>query len=121
MSHTTRIRVVCRCATLGLAAFLARALVADPATAQETAKATFEKLCSPCHGMTGGGDGPAARALTTKPMDFSDTASVASKTDNDLIKLIAEGNPPMPAFGKQLSASQIKALVAYVRDLGKPR
>lgn len=99
---------------------LATGLAVTPTAAQQpAARTTFEKLCIACHGATGAGDGPAASALPTKPKPFTDSSSVASKTDEELTRQISEGNVPMPSFGKQLSPSQIKALVAYVRELGK--
>ena len=34
-------------------------------------KVEYESKCASCHGLTGKGDGPAARALTIKPADLS--------------------------------------------------
>jgi len=79
----------------------------------------YRKLCAPCHGATGRGDGPAAVALTPRPASFAEASFQASRTDEQLIAAIADGKPPMPTFGKQLSTSQIRALVAYIRELGK--
>jgi mono/diheme cytochrome c family protein len=111
---------------LGAACFLPVALgwaaSADPAelAIQQPGPAEqYRKLCAPCHGATGRGDGPAAIALTPKPSNFSDSSWQASRKDEQLAKSLTDGTPPMPAFGKQLSPSQISALVAYVRELGK--
>lgn len=103
----------------GIAAVLALGLVASPSAAQQpAAKASYDKLCAACHGPMGHGDGLAAAALTPRPTNFADS-SVVKRTDAELARLIGDGKPPMPAFSKQLSASQIMVLVAYVRELGK--
>jgi len=106
----------------GIAMVLTVALAASPTVAQQqpAGKASYDKLCLACHGATGAGDGPAAAALPTKPKDLADS-TVAAMTDEDMVKLLSEGKPPMPAFGKQLSESQVMALVAYVRELGESR
>lgn len=88
--------------------------------AQQTeSEEQYQKLCAPCHGKTGAGDGPAAVAFTPRPASFVDSSFQNSHTDEQLIATITDGKLPMPAFGKQLSANQIEALVSYIRKLGK--
>lgn len=56
------------------AALLPLALLAAPAFADEAldqGKADFEKLCAPCHGASGKGDGPQAAHLAKKPADLT--------------------------------------------------
>ena len=81
---------------------------ASPAAAGGVdAKAIFSQKCAGCHGATGGGGmGPAL-------------GSVEAKGDEHIKKLIVEGSPTkgMPAFGPQLNAEEIDALVAYVKTL----
>ena len=53
---------------------LVLALLATPALADaalEQGKADFGKLCAPCHGVSGKGDGPQAAQLATKPADLT--------------------------------------------------
>jgi mono/diheme cytochrome c family protein len=88
---------------------------------QPEAKEQYGKLCAPCHGAAGRGDGPAAVAFTPRPASFAEPAFQASRTDEQLTAAIADGKLPMPTFGKQLSTSQIRALVAYIRELGKKK
>lgn len=80
----------------------------------------YQRLCAPCHGKTGRGDGPAATALTPRPASFVDVSFQASRSDEELIEAITNGRQAMPSFGKQLSAGEIKELVGYIRTLGKP-
>lgn len=90
------------------------------AAQQKEAEEQFGGLCASCHGAKGMGDGPAAAALNPKPASFADSTFQASRTDEQLTAVITDGKPPMmPAFGKQLSAEQVAALVAYIRELGK--
>ena len=53
---------------------LCLALLAAPAAADEAldqGKADFDKLCAPCHGVDGRGDGPQAPHLAKKPADLT--------------------------------------------------
>lgn len=86
---------------------------------QSDAKTLFAQRCAACHGQAGAGDGPAASALTPRPTNFADTAFQADRTDQQLTAVITGGKPPMPAFRDQLSATQVKSLVDYIRQLGR--
>lgn len=81
---------------------------------------TFRKMCGPCHGSAGKGDGPAASALRPRPPDLTDSATVAL-TNQELAAVIAEGKGSMPGFGKQLTAEQLTAMRDYVRSLAAGR
>jgi mono/diheme cytochrome c family protein len=61
------------------------------------AKQIFDTRCAACHGSSGNGDGPGARALDPKPRNFADAAWQAAATDEQLTKIIKEGGP---AVGK---------------------
>jgi mono/diheme cytochrome c family protein len=53
---------------------LVLALLATPALADaalEQGKADFDKLCAPCHGVSGKGDGPQAPQLAKKPANLT--------------------------------------------------
>ena len=55
-------------------ALLPLALLAAPALADEAlqqGKADFAKLCAPCHGASGKGDGPQAAHLAKKPANLT--------------------------------------------------
>ncbi len=85
------------------------------------AKADYEKTCASCHGATGKGDGPAAKAIKPAPTDFS--TALKGKSDADITKIIKEGGkavgkaPTMPAYGSKLKDDQIEALVKYIKEL----
>ena len=73
------------------------------ASAVAAAKEIFANRCTPCHGSSGGGDGPASAGLTPKPRNFTDAAWQKSVTDEHIETIIQYGgaavgrSPMMPA------------------------
>jgi mono/diheme cytochrome c family protein len=66
----------------------------------------YMRACARCHGADARGkNGP---RLVGK-----------SLSQDEIERTVTDGRPPkMPAFGKQLSSTQVKAVAAYVRSLG---
>ena len=99
------------------------ALLACQATVAQAQSAAdvYTQRCAACHGPAGKGDGPAAKMLKPGPAPFS--TSLPDQTDDWIAKVIAEGGkgvgepPMMPAY-PTLSADEVKAMVAYVKQLG---
>ena len=79
-------------------------------------KVVYTKECFSCHGAAGKGDGPAAKDLTTKPGDLSNS-KVWNETDGELFWKITEGKKPRPTFAKLLSDDQRWNAVNYIRTL----
>jgi mono/diheme cytochrome c family protein len=103
---------------LSLALLAAGALTARAGDAKEI----WEKDCAKCHGADGKGDTKMGKKLDIK--DLTD-AKVQEAKDEDFAKAIKDGvkekdsdKVRMKAFG-DLSDSDVKALVAYVRGLKK--
>ena len=100
---------------------------ASTAPAQVQADALYKQYCASCHGPDGKGNGPAAAALPVKPADHTNPAVMSKISDAELFKAIKEGgqavgkSPAMPPWGGALKDEQIRALVAHVRSLAKPR
>jgi mono/diheme cytochrome c family protein len=70
-------------------------------------QALYEDQCASCHGKTGGGGfGPSLEGI-------GDRMSEEEEAD-----IIANGQGSMPAFGGDLSAEEIAAIVAYTRTFG---
>lgn len=95
-----------------------------------SAKKIFATYCSTCHGTTGLGDGAAAAALNPKPRSFTDATWQRTVSDDHLTKVILEGGAavklsPLMAPSKAMfdpePAGTIDAMVALVRELGKPK
>jgi cytochrome c oxidase cbb3-type subunit 2 len=81
--------------------------------------------CVGCHGETGVGDGPSAKAFLDswgypiKPRDFTDGVYRAGGTNTDLWVTIATGinGTPMGSFSSSLTSEEIWNIVHFVRSL----
>jgi mono/diheme cytochrome c family protein len=104
-----------------LAAFTAGLLLVglagSVASAAEDGKALYDKHCASCHGPSGKGDGPAAKAFKNKPSDLSATAKAMSEAD--LAKFVKEGKPDLkpPHPKSKLTDEQIQAVAKHVKGL----
>ncbi len=84
----------------------------------------YLRQCAPCHGPSGGGDGPAAYLLYPKPRNFQKgqfrftSTWEGTPTDDDLFRTVSRGLPgsAMPAWG-YLPEADRWALVHYVKSL----
>ncbi len=86
--------------------------------AQGTAEATYKAKCAGCHGVDGGANTPAAKALGVRDFQSPD---VQKETDTELADIITKGKNKMPKYGEKLKESEIKDLAGYVRVLGKKK
>ena len=84
---------------------------------QRPGEETFRRMCAPCHGETGQGDGPAAAAFDPPPSDFRNPEGLGKLTDEEVAEVITRGRTSMPAFGAILGEEVLPALVAYLREL----
>ncbi len=122
--------------------FLAVALIAVPSTVfaavpdgvkkdlLEKGKKVYFKRCVWCHGIEGGGDGPSADRLFTRPRNFIQGTFKIRTTDSgelpmaaDLIKTVQNGlqGSAMPAWGEFLAEDEIIAVVEFVKTLVQDR
>src|SRR5665213_1919191 len=87
-------------------------LAASGAWAQKDAKDVYLDKCATCHGQDGMG-----KTAMGKKLKVVDAKTASAKTTSaDMEKIVANGKgQDMDAFGKDLSADQIKAIVAYYR------
>jgi high-affinity iron transporter len=76
----------------------------------------FAAMCARCHGPAGKGDGPMGRRFQPPPTDLT-SAEATKKSDEDLKKVISEGEESMPPFKDNLTAQQIDAVVKFIRAL----
>lgn len=91
------------------------------ADAVATAKTVFAQRCTPCHGATGTGDGPASASLNPKPRNYTDAAWQASVDDPYLEKIIkyggaAVGKSPAMPNNPDLAPEVVTALKDIVRS-----
>ncbi len=96
----------------------------------EKGKKVYFKRCVWCHGVEGGGDGPSADRLFTRPRNFIQgtfkirtTDSGQLPKDEDLFKTVKNGLPgsAMPAWGEFLKEDEIKAVIQFVKTLVQDR
>ncbi len=88
----------------------------------------FTIYCSPCHGLSGYGDGMVARhatALATtadavagwvNPQNLQEV-KIIGRPDGNIFNTITNGVRTMPAYDKQVSVPDRWAIVAYLRAL----
>jgi len=85
----------------------------------------FTTRCTPCHGSTGAGDGPASQSLNPHPRNFHDKTWQGSVNDEHIGKIVQYGgsavgkSPNMPANPDlQDKPLVVQALVTKVRGFG---
>jgi mono/diheme cytochrome c family protein len=79
-------------------------------------KALYEKSCAGCHGADGKGNEKMAKILGDKGLNIVGSET-KKKSDEQLLKVIAEGSGKMPA--SKLSKDEQKQVLGYVRSLAK--
>jgi cytochrome c6 len=84
--------------------------------ADDKSSATFRQKCAACHGADGKAQTPAAKSLGVRSFASPEVAKMA---DPELSAAIENGKGKMPSYGKGMKPEEIKAMVAYVRSLGK--
>ncbi len=82
----------------------------------EAGKAIYAKKCANCHADDGKGNPKMAEKLK---VEIPDISKASKKSDADVLKLLAEGKKPMPAFSKSLDQAAIDNVFAYAKTLVK--
>jgi cbb3-type cytochrome c oxidase subunit III len=117
---------------LSLLAVICPEVSANPPPAYE-GRRLYISYCQLCHGPGGKGGGPLAEVMQISPADL--TTTVRSRSDTILTKIITgEGrqtitgrdrhnllSDAMPEWKGVFTESQIKALIAYLRFLGRAK
>jgi len=109
-----------RVALVVLTALFAATLLSPPPAAAEDPAKIFARSCAPCHGKEGE---PNAVFAKQGVRNFKDAAWQKATTEAQIDKTIREGKKGtmMASFEKQLSAEEIKGLVATIRKLGSAK
>jgi len=76
----------------------------------------YDIFCSPCHSVTGDGDGMVVRRGFPKPPDFASPALLKAP-DSHFYDVITGGYGVMFPYGDRIPAADRWAIVAYVRAL----
>jgi len=97
------------------AALIAASLsIGLPAAVFADGAALYKARCAACHAADGSGNTPAGKNMKVKPFASADAQKC---TDAELTKVISDGKGKMPAYGKKLTAAEIKSLVAVIRTM----
>ena len=87
---------------------------ASPVDEFATARANYQKNCEGCHGETG--EGGLVKVENKRIKVPSLKADHAIKhTDEQITKMITNGEEEMPSFKDKMSAAEISEMVKYVR------
>lgn len=79
----------------------------------------YQSHCASCHGISGGGDGPAATGLNPPAIAFTDVERADQRSPLSLFQTISQGveGTSMISYGEQLSEADRWALAYYVGTL----
>ncbi|HEY8521532.1 MAG TPA: cytochrome c [Gammaproteobacteria bacterium] len=86
-------------------------------------EALYKVYCTQCHGLEGNGRGVNTPDMAVLPRNHTDRGEMSARTDEDLFKAIQGGGKAvnksvlMPAWGGNLDESEIRDLIAYLREL----
>jgi len=82
-------------------------------------RTVYERNCATCHGGYGKGDGPRAETFNPKPVDFTDSAVMATISPERFERAIVLGLPHVAEhrFGHLLMPEEVRDVTAYVRSL----
>jgi len=103
----------------GVIGTIGLAMAMPPLSSQlEEGRLLYERHCMGCHGPEGRGDGKQALSLSPRPGNFI-SAQTSAKTDQDLLKIIANGKPrtAMTGWKDRLSNDEQQATLVYIRSL----
>jgi cytochrome c5 len=96
-----------------------------PAAPTESAQDVFKNRCTPCHGTSGKGDGPASVALNPKPRNYTDSAWQNATSDEQLKKTILYGGAAVGKSAVMPSQPDLESkpevldgLIKIIRDFG---
>jgi mono/diheme cytochrome c family protein len=100
----------------------AAAMQGSPTGTPDAGERLYQAACAACHGADGTGLPPIQLGFETPVPDFTDCSFASREPDADWFSIIHQGGPirafdrMMPAFGEALSAEEIMAILAYVRE-----
>jgi len=120
-----RVAIVCTLIAsfvLPLSTVLAQDIPAQPPQPL-SGQASYAENCAPCHGATGGGDGPSASGLSVPPTALADNEKIAVRSFAELFDITKNGNMQrmMPPWGGRLTDQEIWNTVGYAWSLHTSR
>ncbi len=101
---------------MALAAMVCLASTGVFAQDQANGEKVYKAKCASCHGADGKGE--TATGKMTKARDIC-SDEVKKESDAAWTDIVAKGKNKMPAYGKQLTDTDVKDVIAYMRSLCK--
>lgn len=87
---------------------------------QAKAKSLFQVDCAVCHGDNGNGKTDLAKSMELTIGDWTNPATLANKTDNDLFTIIRNGKDKMPPEESgRAKDTDVWNLIIYIRSFSK--
>jgi cytochrome c5 len=84
------------------------------------AKKMYEMDCALCHGATGDGKTDLSKDMQLNLLDWTDAKTLSSMSDQALFDAIRKGKGKMPPEDEARAKNEeVRALVTYIRKLGK--
>jgi mono/diheme cytochrome c family protein len=111
-------KIAHRLAVTGIVFMFGSSVSSGFAADAQPGKAVYTSNCQSCHGADGKGNAAMAKALGDKGLNLT-SSDVKAMSDDDLMKIIADGRGKMPAYGKKLNKQQQTDVLAYTRSLAK--
>jgi mono/diheme cytochrome c family protein len=94
--------------------------VAADSTSLRRGKNAFFTYCTPCHGLSGEGNGTVAKSLPIPPVNLTDALLQSQRSNGSIYYTIRHGNVIMPGYAYALTPERAWDLVNYVRTLKRP-
>src|SRR6185369_10630398 len=85
-------------------------------SAVQTGEAIYRQKCGGCHGLDGKAESTMGK--TWKMRDLT-SSEVQKQSDLELSSTIANGRGHMPAYENILGDQKIRAVIGYIREIGK--
>ncbi len=80
-------------------------------------KELFRIHCTPCHGVSGKGDGPVGKKFRPTPADLRRSSPVGHFPDGQIFVIISRGLGRMPAFRADITPTDRWEIISYLRTL----
>jgi mono/diheme cytochrome c family protein len=94
--------------------------VKPTAESQAKAKTLYAMDCAMCHGDNGNGQTDIAKSMEMTLTDWTDPATLGSKSDADLFAIIRNGKDKMPPEdASRLNDAGVWNLIIYIRSFSK--
>jgi len=97
---------------IGIVGILLAGIFVTQAQSEDYGKVVYQNNCAMCHGATGNGDGPMARGMGARPVDFTGERFWHNDPGKKIRDAVEYGYGAMPPM--DLTSGEIKAVSDYI-------